>query len=71
MTLVIETATQYKVLFEELAKAIGATIQVSEVDGTDDEHTVLKRIKRAYKQAKADERGEVELRTLDDFLTTL
>lgn len=71
MTLVIETAHQYKVLFEELAKAIGATIQVSEVDETDDENAVLNRIERSYKQAEADERGDVELRTLDDFLKTI
>lgn len=64
MTLVIETTHQYKVLFEELAKEIG----VSKVDEADNEHAVLNRIKRSYKQANTDERGDVELRTLDDFL---
>lgn len=44
---------------------------MSEADGINDEYAVLNRIERAYKQAKADERGEVELRTLDDFLKTI
>ncbi|WP_020600016.1 hypothetical protein [Spirosoma panaciterrae] len=70
MTLVIETNDQYKVLFEELAKAIGATIQVSD-EASDNEKAVLTRIESAYKQAKADQRGEIELKTLDDFLETL
>lgn len=74
MTLVIKTEGQYKALFEELAKAIGASIQVSETDllsEIDSEEAVLDRVEKAYKQAKADERGDIKLNTLDHFLKSI
>ncbi len=58
-------------MFDELAKAIGATIHVQESDPSESDSAVLDRIERSYKQAKAEARGEVKLRRLDDFFKTI
>ena len=73
MTLIIDTSNEYKALFEELAKALGATIRVEDTDSldTDAELSVLERVERGFKQAKAEERGEIKLNTLGDFLKTI
>ncbi|MEZ0541265.1 hypothetical protein [Fibrella arboris] len=71
MTLIIKTKDQYIPLFEELAKAIGASLEVTVDEQPDNEEAVLDRIERSYKQSKADERGEANLRTLNEFLNSL
>ncbi len=71
MTLTIKTKDQYIPLFEELAKAIGASIEIGADDQPDSETAVLDRIERSYRQVDAAERGDIKMRSLDDFLKTL
>lgn len=65
MTLTIKTKDQYITLFEQSAKEIGAD------DQADSEIAVLDHGERSYRQVDAAERGDVKLRSLDDFLRTM
>lgn len=70
MTLTIKTKDQYIPLFEELAKAIGASLEIN-YETVDSEQAVLNRIERGFRQVQASERGEVKLQTLDELLHSL
>ena len=70
MTLTIKTKDQYIPLFEELAKAIGASLEINH-ETVDSEQAVLNRIERGFRQVQASERGEVKLQTLEELLHSL
>ena len=70
MTLTIKTKDQYIPLFEELAKAIGASLEITQ-EVSDSEKAVLDRIERGFRQVQASERGEVKLQTLEELLHSL
>ena len=71
MTLTIKTKDQYIPLFEELAKAIGASLEIAQEEKPDSEQAVLNRIERGFRQVQASERGEVKLQTLEELLHSL
>ena len=70
MTLTIKTKDQYIPLFEELAKAIGASLEINH-ETVDSEQAVLNRVERGFRQVQASERGEVKLQTLEELLHSL
>jgi hypothetical protein len=71
MTLIIKTDNQYIPLFEELTRAIGASLEINQDEEADSEEAVLDRIERSFRQVQAAERGEVKLQTLEELLNSV